>query len=412
MRRFARVGLESSFGGGAASGDRIYGLDLIQSSLDSPNDPFIGQPSANLRSIRRLVPGTYIPEGSLEMVVDSFKMGVLFRSMFGHYAVHAEGTVAGAANSELADEASVGDTAISVDAVTGFSIDDYIQIGSDWADNVEVHQITSIDATNDTLTVVEPLLSYHSQDETVEEVASPWVHVFRPQGTGNNLPSLEASIAKDSIRGDQKFVGLTVNEMEISTDVGGLLVATFNCVGQKDSWTNVDSNPGDSADMNGFTFADCTEFKWHGKGSNSDLDLRPYARSFRGSVANGISSELGVRFGSRFPQEFQVGEFTATISATLIFRSADAYNRFWGNSDAASEAVPEEGEKLALAFYRGSPPSRVSLELFNSYVRAVSVPVSTNDVLVQEIEFVGSAGSSGNVACHLVYTNNSRHIYY
>lgn len=139
--------------------------------------------------------------------------------------------VASGGGSTLSAPAAAGASEITLTDVTGYAINDLIQLEADYHDKSEIHKITAID-TN-TLTLQEPLLFAHAAGVACNEVEAPFTHRILPAlyqpwftmeravGLGMTTPIVERAI-------DCK-----VSEFTITGEAGGLVLATFSWMGTK-----------------------------------------------------------------------------------------------------------------------------------------------------------------------------------
>ena len=405
MRRWIAVGVEPSFGSSVTT--PAFWLDCMSASLDSPSNPFIEIPSVRTRSIHGLKRGLYIPTGDIELVLDKHKMGPFLRSLLGNYL--CQGFTKDEGASTLDGEVDAGDTEITVSDATDFSKDDLVQVGDDWAYGTEVHKIAGI--TNEVLTLEEKLVSNHPDGANVQKVSAPFTHFFSPLAFGDLLPSLELRVVKDGIGGDHRFLGSTVNTAEFSLDVNDVMKATFSIIAQKDEvvghYFPVSSQ---SFDVSGFGFDEVGYVRFEEDGATA-VDLTSLVRSMSISYSNGIQAEIGGRFGSRFPVELPTGAVEATARVTLVFRDLQAYEWLWGQGSRPGETVePKRGNFEVKMERRASPNESFFFNVYRAYARSVAARLVGPETIVEEVEFMGTAGDSGEPFT-ITHWNSTSHLY-
>ena len=269
------------------------------------------------------MPGVYIPAGDIEMVLDGHKMGHFFRFMLGNYS--CLGSTKNGAAVTLDRASSTGDTEVTVSAVDSISVGDLVQFGDDWAGTTEVHEISEIDTTNQQVVLSEELLNDHADGISIQSVSAPFAHQFTPTSLSNTLPSLEIRVVRDAVGGDHRFLGATVNSATFSLEVNDVMKVTLGIIAQKDELVSHWAAGAGALAMSGFGFDEVEHIRFDPDGADAAVDVTPYARSLSISYSNGIQSEMGVRFGSRFPRELPVGSVEATLQATLVFKSTQAH---------------------------------------------------------------------------------------
>ena len=407
MRRWITVGLESSFG--SSVGEPAYWLDCLSASLDVPSNPFIEVPSVRTRSIATLKRGLYIPSGDIEMVLDKYKMGHFLRSMLGNY--FCQGFTKVGAATALDGAVISGATGITVDDAADFAVDDLIQIGSDWAGGTEVHKVDAVDTNSNLVTLVEALLHDHADGTNVQEVGASFAHIFYPLDLGDALPSLEIRVVKDAIGGDQRFLGATVDAATFNFDVNDVAKVTFGIMAQKDEMVGHWSPPSNEINTNGFGFDEIEYVRFDPDGATGAVDFTNLVRSLSIQFSNGVQSEMGGRFGSRFPVELPAGAVEVTARATLVFRNLVAYEWFWGQGSRPGESTEPTRGNLEVKMQSDTTPSEsFYFDIYRAYPRSVSARLVGPEAIIEEVEFVGTAGEVGE-PFRITHWNDEVHLY-
>ena len=389
MERYVGVAPEVSFSPPNFS-NTIHFIEPSSVSLDSPRGSLLFHGATGTRDLRTSAPSAYIPSGSMETVVDLDSVGSLLRGVLGlHFGVGTADT----ASTTLTADAAIGDTELSVGDGTGFSGDDYIQVGNSDQDP-ELGRVTSdgVDTTNNTLTLTEPVLKSHSSGHAVSEVTAPFTHSFK-RTKEQNLPSYTYYIGSGFV--ERYFKGVTINRLaftqqrELLTVSADLLAAREY---QKDLATFSKSY---SNDIVGLRYISYFQLE------NPFKNLKPEAEAFSIEINNNIDENSGIRFGSRFPTEFEVQGFDVTGSFTLAFRSLEQYQNFWGATDGPDEDVGTTNE-LTIEWGRNSKSLRLNIPKLQ--YESLGAPISGRDRLTQEIGYRGlyQAGADSSVVATLI----------
>ena len=407
MRRWITVGLESHFG--SSVGSPAYWLDCLSASLDVPSNPFIEIPSVRTRSITTLKRGLYIPSGDIEMVLDKYKVGHFLRSMMGSYL--CQGFTKVGTSTALDGAVNAGDTEITVVDASSFAVDALVQVGADWAEGTEVHKVEGVDTNNNEVTLIEALLHDHAGSVAVQEVSAPFTHLFAPAAFGDSLPSMEIRVVKDGIGGDQRFLGATVDSATFNFDMNDVAKVTFGIVAQKDEMAAHWPAPANGINTSGFGFDEIEYVKFDPDGAAAAVDFTGLTRSLAIQFSNGIQSEIGGRFGSRFPVELPTGALEVTARATLVFRNLAAYEWFWGQGSSPGEDTEPTRGNLEVKVESGvSPSESYFFTVYHAFLRSVSTRLVGPDTIVEEVEFVGTAGDAEEPFT-IAHWNSSNHLY-
>ena len=181
------------------------------------------------------------------------------------------------------------------------------------------------------------------------------------------------------------FAGVTVDRLTFSADQG-FLICKMSVQAQKD--LRGDLNDGSkSFPSNLFTFRTAVTLV-------DDVDKSDNVESFQLDIANNLDSLAGVRFSSRFPQEFPVQGADVTGSLALAFAGTDEYRRFWGASNEPSES--DVGSvKLEQQFQIGD--NRLQFILGSVFWTQVSTPVSGRGRINQTVQFRAVEDSTWDV---------------
>ena len=363
--RYLAVGEESEFG---LLAQPVAFLDYLSASLEAPSDPLLFYEGAGGRGNRVAVPGPYIPSGDLQFGVDPIEAIRFVKWGLGRYG-HVGTAVSPAVETALDGEVDAGDTTVNVDDASSLSVDDYVQIGGGIGG--DVGKITGI-STNE-LTLELGLMHPHADDSEVVKVESPFTHIFGPTAE-IALPSFTARIGKNVF--EHTFAGATVSGLRFSVD-RGFLTCTVNVQAQKDSHAGLNAG-GKSFPSTVYNFRQATTLI-------ADVEESSNVESLELEIANGITAESGIRFGSRFTQEFPVEGIEVSGSLTLAFPDTDEYRRFWGSLNGAQESGASPF-KLEQQFRSGD--DWLKFIMASAYWTQVSTPVSGRGRITQAVQFV------------------------
>ena len=351
-------------------------------SLDTPDSPFIFTGAAASREPRLAVPGSYVPSGSVEYFVDLDSIGSWLSGALGHYI--SLGTDASDASDALDGDVAAGDTTITVDDASDFSDSDYIQIGEAAVNDPEIAQIESIEAATNIITLTKTLLKNHADDDKVFEVNTPFLHRFF-RTNSRNLPSFTYYVGKEFF--EHRFKGVTITQLSLVQE-RELLTASIDVVAAEESQAGINNFAKSfSNDVVGSRHVSLFQME------NPARGLKVDAEAFSIEINNNIDETAGVRFGSRFPQEFEVGGLDVSGSFRLAFKTLQQYQDFWGGTVGPTEDASYNNE-LTAEWSKGS--KRLKIAVPELHLNRVSAPLSGRDRLTQEITFTALSTPTGS----------------
>lgn len=410
--RWVSVGFESTFGTPVAG---KYFIDPTRVSVESPSDPFLRYGGAAGRGNRAIVPGMYIPGGDIETVLDPWHAGCLLRALVPEVNTQQQAAdKSGAVTTTLASDELEGQTVLSVVIADSFTADDIIQIGPDFG-GAELHKVVSVDAGTDEITIETPLTRLHVSGQTVVKIDSaPYEHVIDIGGDVETLDPVTIRVAKDF--DEQIFQGANINQITLNVDHNSLFNLTANIIASKDGAGAVTAlpNSGDPLELVTTPYAGpmLTVAKLDDP-SNGEKDIISHIRSVEFTFNNNIGGEDGMRMGSRFPTEFQGRQLDVTARMTLVFRTRDQYEDFWGNATTPQETIGQERDLLFKWDLNAN--ETVDIRLFNAYLITPVSEVSGRDMLVQTLEWEaiqkGPTGVPGVMAAFR-YMSMKNHRYF
>jgi hypothetical protein len=388
------MGFEDTFGISVAA---KYFLDPRRVSLDSPSNPFIFYEGASGRGNRAIVPGGYFPQGDIETVFDTWRVGALFRGLVPEVNYQQNAPTKGTATT-LSAAANPGDTTISVASATGFAVNDIIQIGPDFVLS-ELHKITAISGT--TITISDGISNAKiASDPVVKITAPPYLHIFDIGGDGTNLPPMTIRVVKDI--DEQVFRGSVVDQIRLSVNQNALLDLTASVISKDDITAPTPVAP--AAGTQPIPYAGvhlapaATLFDTSGL-AGGDKDITSFIRGAEFTFNNNVSGEDGLRMGSRFPVELLGKGLEVSARLTLVFRNRDQYNDFWrGTTPQAQVGYPRDIE----LFFTIDANNTLQIKVFNAFLTAPASEVSGRDMIVQTLEYSpvqrSSAGANSQLA--------------
>ena len=363
--RYLAIGEESEFG--LLAQPAVF-LDYLNAGLEAPTDPLIFYDGAGGRGNTIAAPGPYIPSGDLELGVDPVQAIHFLKWGLGRYG-HTGTAVTPAVETTLDGDVAAGDTTITVDDASSLVVGDYVQIGGGVGG--DVGKITAI-SSND-LTIESGLLHPHPDGADIRKVTSPFTHIFAPTKE-RTLPSFTARIGKNVF--EHTFGGATVGSLRFAVD-REFLTCRVSVQAQKDIHFGLNSG-GKSFPQAIYTSRQATTLI-------ADVDESAIVEAFELEVANSITGESGVRFGSRFPKEFPIEGIEVSGSLTMAFQDPDEYTRFWGDAAGSQEsgAIPF---KLEQQFRDGD--NWLKFIMASVYWTQVSTPVSGRGRITQAAQFM------------------------
>lgn len=297
-----------------------------------------------------------------------------------------------------------GDVSIAVSATTGWSVNDFLQIGSgnSLTTNAEVRQIAAISGT--TVTLNYPLMLTHSSGTgTVAKVSGTYVHTISET---TDLDTVSWSVllrdsgettANDIIR---RYVGGLISRATISADEGGVMTMGWDSVPFLDMIHNqrYQTNYGVSADLPKYgqylstpTISyPTTEPYFFSQGVIKFFGTEfARIRNFRISINNNEQPRYYIRgqFGSqRGPSEIQVQRreyrlgcvvaLPDSISATSSTRTLFKELLLEGNYSTSSSTL--QGLAVELDFTRGSNDT-ISFSIPNDETPTAGLPNTSNE---------------------------------
>ena len=351
-------------------------------SLDTPDNPFIFTEAAASREPRLAVPASYVPSGSVEYFVDLDSIGSWLSGALGHYV--SLGTDASGASDVLDGDHVAGDTTITVDDASDFADDDYIQVGEAVANDPEIAQIESVETGTNTVTLKNGLRKDHADDDKVFKVNAPFLHRFFKVNS-RNLPSFTYYVGKEFF--EHRFKGVTISRLSL-TQERELLTASIDVIAADESQAGINNfSKAFSNDVVGSRHVSLFQFE------NPARGLKVDAEAFSIEINNNIDETAGVRFGSRFPQEFEVGGLDVTGSFRLAFKSLQQYQDFWGGTVGPTEDASYSNE-LTAEWSKGT--KRLKIAVPELHLNRVSAAISGRDRITQEITFTALASPTGS----------------
>ena len=359
-------------------------------SIDTPDSPFAFTAVANLREPRLAIPSTYIPTGSVEYSVDLDSIGSWLRGALGQYI--SIGTDASGASDALDGAGAARDITITLDDASAFASDDYIQIGATVADNPEIAQIASV--SSNIVTLAHVLLRDHADGDSVLKVTSPFLHRFT-RTLARNLPSFTYYVGRELF--EHRFKGVTINRLSI-TQERDLLTSSIEILAAEESQAGINNfAKAFSSDVVGNRHVSLFHLE------NPSRALMVDAESFSIDINNNIDEASGIRFGSRFPQEFEVTGFEVSGSFRLAFKSLQHYQDFWGNDVGPTEDASYSNELTAEWSRNGK---RLKVSVPEMLLTRVASPLSGRDRLTQEISFRALASPAAGSPVVVDLANN------
>ena len=363
--RYLAIGEESGFG--ILAQPAVF-LDYLNANLEAPTDPLIFYEGAGGRGNTIAAPGPYIPSGDLEIGVDPIEAIHFLKWGLGRYG-HTGTAVTPAVETTLDGDVAAGDTTMTVDDASLLAVDDHVQIGGGVGG--DVGKITDI-SSND-LTIESGILHPHPDGAELAKVTSPFTHVFAPT-TDRTLPSFTARIGKNVF--EHSFGGATVSSLRFAVD-RGFLTCRVNVQAQRDVHAGLNSG-GKAFPKTIYTSRQATTLI-------ADVDESAIVEAFELEVANSITGEAGVRFGSRFPREFPIEGIEVSGSLTLAFQDIEGYTRFWGDA-AGSQESGASPFKLEQQFRDGD--NWLKFIMASVYLTQVSTPASGRGRITQAVQFM------------------------
>jgi hypothetical protein len=380
-RRYVGIGEEAVFGTAVAA---VQFLDFVRAEVDVPSEPVVAFGGSANRALQRVIPGPYVPRGSLEVPVDLDTVGYFLKWALGRWMT--EGTDhAVPANTTLAAAANAGDGTITVNDEAGFQAGDYVQVDAVPGGEPEIVKIQALDGgagPTYTWTLEWALKKGHPNGVAVKRAQAPFKHVFW-HTADENLPSFTLRIGKQLF--EHTFLGATIGQLSFSVE-RGFLTARMEVVARKDQKDVLDSSTKTlPASLLSFRQGQTT-INPDLTGQNPGTDVTQYVESYSLEINNNVDEETGVRHGSRFPREFFLGGVDVSGSVGLAFKNTDEYERFWGGA-----AGPSESQLTEFIFEERFVEGGLYLALITTrahYTR-VSAPVQGRDRITQEVSFQG-----------------------
>ncbi len=396
IRRALSIGFESSYGASAAP---KYYFDPNRVSLDSPSNPFLIYSGASGRGQRTIVPTSYVPQGDIETVVDTWRAGAFFRAAVPELNYQQLSVNKSSTDTELDVDHAAGSTTLSVDTEAGFAENDLVQVGGDFGGS-EIHKVTAVGTGE--LTIADGLTRSHAEDATVTKLdASPGVlHIMDFGGDITDLDSMTVRVGKDF--DTHAFYGCAVSQITLSIAYNTMADLTASIIAQKDASEDVFNPPGSAFDSVPFAGLHVSSARLIDTASpgTDDKDIINYIRSASFTFNNNVQAEDGMRMGSRFPVKLEAQGLELTASLTLEFKTRDQYKDFWG-ADSPGTSNPKP-RNIEIKLSQGTDLFEVYT--FNSYLTTPVFEVSGRDMLVQTLEYqtiqrdpVGARGVMGAI---------------
>lgn len=388
-RRYFGFGQEAAFG--QEQTNMAGYLDFLRTDLDVPNSSPIVYEGAG-RAPTAVIPGPYIPRGTIEAGVDENVWPWLLYFLCG--AFKQEGTaVSGGGDTTLDGTAAAGQKVVPLTATTNFNIDDWVTIGYQ-----ENGQIASVQ-DGVSITLKENLIKTHLSGAVCKEITAPFIHKFMPSA-GLALPSFTARIGRQVT--EHRFLGCNIQEATFSAE-RGFLNAALTILAQKDAKASIDL-AGKSMPEALFGFREAYVLFGTGDGSNRTALHTRASITYR----NEIDEDGAIRFGSRFPVGYSLGGVEITGQFTLAFDDTSEYERFWGGAGGPQEDVVGAA-RIELGFNAG--PSRfLSITIDNATWIRVGAPVSGRDRIYQTVD-VRAIDYSGTAVLFVVRNNIGRYAF-
>lgn len=324
------IGFSESLSNGSTTAETqvtndIKYTDMASSDISPPDDQANFMETAATRGYRYQAPADYIPEGDVVIPITA--------DVFGRYINGLMGDLRSSTRIKTSAITSVDTTndtvTVSGDLTSGddtLEVDDNFDIiNSTGNDGEYTTASVNYDSTNDETTVgVDGSIGDSTADGDLALQPASYSHIFWPEQV--ELPSYTGYTGKDEF--EQVQTGILFSEMSLET-ADNFLEATFSVVGSKDSIHDVLPEITESRLPKTVMLATNATF------IRSGSDVTARIKSFSFTYGNELDQSNEVSFGSRFaesgarPQRLQ-----PELEMELEFDSAEELRRFWGDPNA------------------------------------------------------------------------------
>lgn len=271
------------------------------------------------------------PQATIEVRPDD--IGLFLLGLTGRVA--SIGTDSGAGGSTLNGATSAGATSIILNDATGYTVGEYIQVGTGLT--AEVRQISAI-AVN-TLTLNVGLLIAHANAEVCNEVTTPVTHTFQPQDTLHSF-TWEQRLGTFTAKG-QRVHGAKINTMNFAWETG-LLTAEINAVAE-----DVDDTAPTAASL-----STLDPYIFHQATVTYDGGVVQVKRG-NISLDNRLVDDEYVT-GSRRLADIEAGGLMVNGELQLVFEDLTQVAKFWGANAATTPAATPTFRTLNIKFDDGT----------------------------------------------------------